>query len=225
MTLEILEGTVLDLGPEFWAFSVVVTLFLIEVFQLGPHKFAALSKNKGKDKHKRKFNNKGGASRGRYHAPIDKAYFRDFVVNVYYLREKDALLYVGQGENDLELCPKPPEQLAEGMEAKIYPQSSDEMDNYVIAQGEDPEVTAVRQSGLLWGAKDRSNAKYIVLYSSRVPSTYAVQCIAEELGKYANRVGVSVLYSDDGGEEEEGRGLEDKEHLSKAGITLEKIEF
>lgn len=229
MTLEILEGTSLDLGPEFWAVVVLVALVVIEVFQLGPHQFSRVSKKEKKPKIPTVSVSKvGGARRRRRHAPapISVALFRDCVVNIHYFGEQDhALLYVGPGGEDMELRPKPqvPEHGTE-----VTPPSN-ELDNYVVAYGEDPETVVLEQLLTLWSARERSDAKYLVLYCSRLPSTYAVQRIAEVLqaAGYTDRVGVSVLYQagEKRREEEEEGGVEGKaDHLKEAGITLNKIE-
>lgn len=240
MTLDILEGTSLDLGPNFWAVVVLVALVVIEAFQLGPHWFAASKKEKkgkstssiGTPTSKRDVPGVSGPRKRHRHGPINKTLFRDCVVNVHYFGERDhALLYLGPGGEELELCPKPPDHVAVGSaqaggtEAEVAPPPN-ERGNYVIAWGEDPEVIVLKQLLALWSAcvgKDRSDAKYLVLYCSKQPSTYAVQCIADELQGYTDRVGVSMLY--EVGEKEEGEGVEEmKEHLKKAGITMSKID-
>lgn len=225
MTLEVLEDTVFDLGPEFWAVMVLVALVIIEVFQLGP-KTTWKKEKKPRTPASITLSGpkaKGGARmrhRPSHTVPVNTALFRDCVVNVHYFGEEDhALLYVGPGGEGLDLRPKP-SQIAE---AKVSPPSS-ELDNYIIARGEDPEVTVLNELTTLWSAQDRSDAKYLVLYCSRLPSTYAVQHIAKALHGYTNKVGVSVLYLYQAGEEEDGSVEEMAEHLDKAGITLSKIE-
>jgi hypothetical protein len=242
MTLEILEGTPLDLGPTFWAIAVLIAVLIIEFFEMGPHQYAGSSK-KGRKRQKKVKSvgpggglvtpQKEGGMRRRFKqrlGPIDKVLFRDCVVNVYYFGERDyALLYLGPGGEELDLRPKPPKPPE--YDAAAVPEtapSAVEMDNYVIAWGEDPEVIVIDQLGMLWSVQeDRSDARYLVLYCSREPSTYAVQCIAEKLQNYTDKVGVSVLYDTcmkDGGERDDEDIEEKMEHLEKAGIAMSKIE-
>ena len=242
MTLGILEGTLLDLGPSFWAVAILVALLLIEVFQLGPHKFAAASKkgkkggkstniapltSKGASPGVRKRLTHGKLSLG----PINKTLFQDCVVNVYYFGERDyAMLYLGPGGEELDLRPKPPDPTikeASGDEVCTYPPAK-ERDNYVVAWGDEAEELVLSQLSQLWSTQtqqESADMKYLVMYCSREPSTYAVQRVTEELRDYAGKVGVSLLYDQLGeGGTVEGN-LEDKiEHLRKAGITMSKIE-
>lgn len=239
MTLEILVGTPLDLGPSFWAVAILVALVLIELFQLGPHKFAAASKKgkKGKPGNSAIVTLKGGPQglrkrhiHGKHTlGTIDKALFRDCVVNVHYFGERNhALLYLGAGGEELDLHPKPPaskETTAGDDSEEIYPPEKDR-ENYVIAWGKEPEELVLSQLPQLWSALQSSSDanKYLVMYCSREPSTYAVQRITEELGTYTEKVGVSVLYDQlGGGEAVEGEEEEKIEHLKKAGITMSKI--
>lgn len=231
MTLEILEDTVFDLGPEFWALMILVALVIIEVFQLGPKTAWKKEKRLKTPASLKTSVQKGrGGARKRHRlgpAVLDSSLFRDCVVNVHYFGEEHhALLYVGPGgEEGLDLRPKP----SQVPEAKVTP-SSQQLDNYIIARGEDPEETVLNELTTLWRAQDRSDTKYLVLYCSKLPPTYSVQLIAELLQGYTDKVGVSVLYQavdgpgEDEAEEEDGSVEEKREHLKKVGITLSKIE-
>lgn len=221
MTLALLEGSLLDLGAEFWALMVVIALFVIEAFQLGPHSFSQNAKTQRKQKKagkSRQQASKHGGARKRHQ--IAPSLFQMIISsNAIYLGQRGALLYVGKGEGDIQLRPKPPTE--ENIGTKVFPPAN-ELDNYVMADGDQAEENVLNQSMTLWSAKDRAGAKYVVFYSFRCPSTYAVQCIAETLRPYADRgLGVSVLYLEEDGEEE---SVEERfEHLDKAGITLERI--
>ena len=238
MTLEVLEDTILDLGPGFWAFAILIALLAIEVFQLGPHSLSSSpTPKKNEDNIKDK------------NIRLDRAGFRKLIVTNDYFGKRSALLVVGTGRGGFALLPKsPPKGLvnrarfddlvsAQGGTAEdkqpgcesgegggketLFPPSSD-FDNYVVCIGsDDPVAKVVRQLLPLWAARDRMGAKYIVLYSHRVPSTYAVQQVAATLKGYTKRVNVFVLYSEN--DESEG-DLKDKvDHLGKYNIQLEKI--
>lgn len=222
MTLDILEDTLLDLGAAFWAVAVVVTLLVIEIFQLGPHSFTALSKEKPGS------GNKIGSKIKRHrHAPVNIFQFRDLVLD---FGEKTALLYVG--DDRLKLYPEISHAQSESFTAssrsdgtEVYPPSPD-MDNYVLAHGgEEPELAVLEKFETLWDSRDKSDTKYIVLYAAKIPSTYAIQTIADLLSPYSHKTGVSVLYKHD----EEGEGDKDwnvskkAEYLRKTDIFLEKI--
>ena len=220
----------MDLGAEFWAAMILLALVVIEVLQLGPHRFSGSAKEKTKNQKLKPgltaaaSQKVGGAARKRrnHHTPlppsIDKNIFRDSVLRQTYMQvgEEDALLYVGKGGEDLELRPTGLESSAEG---EFYPQTS-ELDNFILACGQESVVKVVRQLETLWAARDRTDVKYVVLYSVTLPSTYAVQCIADTLGAYVDKAGVSVLYLED---TLEGNVEEKREHLNKAGISLEQI--
>lgn len=216
MTLDVLEDTLLDLGAAFWAVAVVVTLLVIEVFQLGPHSFTALSK--GKLGSGNKIGSKIKIKRHR-HAPVNIFQFRDLVLN---FGENTALLYVG--DDRLKLYPeistgKISQSKSELFTAssrsdgtEVYPPSPD-MDNYVLAHGgEEPELAVLEKFEALWDSRDKFDTKYIVLYAAKIPSTHAIQTIADLLSPYSHKTGVSVLYKHD----EEGEGDKDW-NVSKEG--------
>lgn len=224
MTLDVLEDTLLDLGAAFWAVAVVVTLLVIEVFQLGPHSFKASSKGKLGS------GNKIGSKIKRHrHAPVNIFQFRDLVLN---FGENTALLYVG--DDRLKLYPdgKISQSKSELFTAssqsdgtEVYPPSPD-MDNYVLAHGgKEPELAVLEKFEALWDSRDKFDTKYIVLYAAKIPSTHAIQTIADLLSPYSHKTGVSVLYKHD----EEGEGDKDwnvskkAEYLRKTDIFLEKI--
>ncbi len=219
MTLKILENTPFDLGPEFWAVIILISLIVIEVCQLGPHLFKYSPKKEAKG------SNTTSATklkrRGR-HAPTDKTTFGD-VVGGHYFGERDhALLYVGSGGEDMKFRPEP----VDTSEVNVYPPTN-MLDNYIMAFGEDPELIVLDQLLTLWAAKDRSDAKYAVLYCSQLPSSYGVQRIADVLQGYTDKVGVSVLYARgmEGDEDDASVDVvqEKREHLKKASITLTSI--
>ena len=224
MTLEILEDSFLDLGPLFWAAVILGSLVVIEVFQLGPHLFERVPAKKKKGPRKG-----AGKFRALSSPSVDMAQFREFVVNRHFLvagKAPHAVLFVGGGEKELVLRPLPPLNIEE---VTVYP-SEGEIDNYVMACGEDPELLCLQHMLSLWSAKDRSKDKDLILYCSRLPNTYAIQCISEVLAGYTNRVSVSLLYQEVSEEEEgeeEGGGMENVEekasHLKKAHITMSKL--
>ena len=216
MTLPILEGSIFELSPEVWAVMVLAALVVMEVFQLGPHNFASAAKSKDKRKNKLQFSKVGGAKNKNSKTsscPVDLNVFKSLTG---YVGDNGALLYVGKAEEKVELRP----QMLPN-DYKVYPETS-VLDNYVLVHDTDAVVTAAGQISSLWMAKDRSDAKFVVLYSHNLPSTYAVQCIVDILKGWVNQVAVSVLYS--GGDEDERDMLEKREHLQKDGITLVKID-
>ena len=224
MTLGILEDTFLDLGPEFWAVAVVVALIVIELFQLGPHSFA--SSSKGKQKKEDKPHSKSvGVAKGKRKAddipPFNKTLFHNLVIINNNIGEKDALLYVGEGEGDFMRVPQAASSVSSGDESAS---KCSQTDNYVICRGDDdPVASIVRQLLPLWASKDREDAKHVVIYSRKVPSTYAVQKVAATLKSYVKRVSVSVFYSEEE-DGEEGSSVQDKiDHLRRHNIAMERI--
>lgn len=219
MTLEFLEGTIFDLGPEFWAIMVLVVLIVIEMLDLGPCQFSSLF---GAGKRKGRKTKMGGARRLHRHAPVDKASFKKIIQRIDFGEEDHALLYLGGTGGKMDLRPPPSREAKTG----IFPQSKD-FDNYVIAHGKESESTVLKQLHTLWSVKDRfRGVDHIVLYMSHEPSTYDVQCIAAMFQSYTSAARhVSVLYREGEGEGEVEGELEEKvEHFSKAGIDLDKIE-
>ena len=222
MTLEILEGTFLEQGPEFWAFLVLVALFLIEIFQLGPHSFRPSSKKK-KDDFVPSRKIPKGVGRATHGSNSVKSSFRNTIINSHFHFGKNAaVLFIVTGQN-YSFQPDLPSTIPEGTkETMIYPQVT-LADNYILCSGEEPIETSMKQLGRLWDAQDRSEAKDIVLYSRQIPSTYMVQRISTVLKKYTKLVCVSVFYLEEYDEED---SVDQKvEHLRKFDITLERLTF
>ncbi len=225
MTLEILEDTFLDLGPEYWAFAIVVALFIIELFQLGPHSIWFLSNKKQKKDDKIMDTSVGVAKPGKdiipdIIPPFNIVNFATLVINNYNFGENEALLYVGEGEGDL--IHQPIAASSFSSQADETASKCSQSENYTLCRGEDPVADLMREVLPLWAAKGRADAKHIVVYSRRVPTTYAAQRVATTLKSYAKRVRVSVYYSEDGGEE--GGLIQDRvDHLRKANILMQRI--
>ena len=93
----------------------------------------------------------------------------------------------------------------------------------MVASGEDPEVTVLNHFPTLWKARDSSNTKHVILYSRKIPSTYAVQKIVEVFADYVKSASVTVMYSDDN--VDDGCWEEKAEHINKTGIGMEKVDL
>ena len=225
MTLDFLEGTIFEQGPEFWAIMILFSLIMIEFFELGPSRFSSLLE-RGKKKGRKGL----GARKGRLgvakHA--SKA-FRKSIQKIFFGEKDHALLYLWESKAGVNLRPRP--SIPVGAETRSFPDSKD-FDNYVMALGEEANITVLTQLPTLWSVKDRSSVDHIVLYMSREPSLYDVQAIADMLQGYrrpTRQVDVSLLYRGlrrgEQAREVDGELEEKEEYLIREGINLDKIKI
>lgn len=224
MTLELLEGSILDLGPEVWALAILAALFLIEVFQLGPHSIF------GSGKEKKSAGLRRGVGKKNSNTTFIIEFIRkEVVANLQDNSGNYAFLYVG--DETFKLYPEPHAGFIKPEVNTLYPQLPREElktpTNYVIACGNDPTITVLGQFQTLWSdMKRKKRIRHIVLYSRVIPSTYTIQTIVGTFGTLTkDRVTVSVFYSDDDEEGAANSRLEEKaEYLTKQGISFDKIE-
>ena len=207
-----------DLAPVFWAVVVIVVLFVINQFQLGPHTFS------GGTKEKTGARRKGGGRKKARPIPITQKPFYTFLKATFggpMFEDKFAIIYINEGGGTV-LRPHPPgtKLISQCLSPAPYPEEQ-ELDNYVVAFGEDnSDETVLERFETLWRAKNRSVCE-IIMYTALIPSAYATQELVNILGEHANEVSVSVLYSHD--DDYEGSRGEKVEHMERAGINFEKV--
>lgn len=237
--IELLEGTFLDLGPGIWALIIVVSLFVIDLFQLGPHTFTYKQKRDkdGETKKsgcKRSWKGKrGGAAKRRKPKVIHDKTINNFI----HVHGPCAIIVLSTGEEDFSVDSLVPEfssvpsdagsSAIQGQSPTVYPQSAEDLNNYVVARGDEAEVAALECLPDLWNAEERSNVRHLSLYSWKIPSTYALQKMVSLLDDLpgVDKVDLSVLYEEEDGEEEQNNLGEKKDYLRVHGITLEKIDL
>jgi len=152
-----LEGTFLDLRPEFWAAVLVAGLVAIEVFQLGPHSLEWKRKKSSKiEESSRESESKNGGKKPKVksgasnikrrhrksHLNILKVEsIRKFIL----VNEPCAFLFAfSEKDADINLIPALDRAASsasyDNVEGKVYPPKVDPGNNYAVAQGEEAEV-------------------------------------------------------------------------------------
>ncbi len=241
-----LEGTFLDLRPEFWAAVIVAGLVVIEIFQLGPHSLdwkrkkpvkteesnhESESKNGGK-KPKVKLGTNVKKRHRKSHLNILKVEaIRKFIL----VNEPCAFLFAFSEKNaDTNLVPElhqaaaTPTANSDKVEGKVYPPKVDPGNNYAVAQGEEAEVAVLDRLEDL--VKVTDCVSHIVIFSSMMPSVFALHKLVELKKKHCEapgqKVEVSVLYEGFGAEESDNdiTQLEDKnQFLLRNSINLQRV--
>ena len=231
MTLDFLEGTIFEQGPEFWAIMILFSLIMIEFFDLGPSRFSSLLE-RGKKKGRKGLGARPRKGRLGVAKHASKAFtkgFRKSIQKIFFVEKDHALLYLWESKAEVNLRPRP--SIPVGAKTRSFPDSKD-FDNYVMAFGEEANITVLNQLRTLWSVKDRSRVDHIVLYMSHEPPLYDVQAIAEMLQGYrrpTRQVDVSLLYRGlrrgEQAREVDGELEEKEEYLIREGINLDKIKI
>jgi len=238
--LKILEGTLLDLGPEIWAGVLIVALIVIEIFQLGPHSFKWLgkgfssapssreSKTGVKQKNMKRPRKKDGSEHRRRRRKESLKWLKDKSLNKFILvKAPCSVIYLSRSsELDAELVPRglPNEFLSapQADSATVYPDKIEEGYNYAVAQGEESDVAVLDQLEKL--SKANRDVEQIFFFSSTIPSVFALQKFVELKEAHVERnVKASVLYEDPGTDVDSTSIQERQDFLIVNDISLEKV--